>query len=62
MCFFKYKILIVLYVVNETTWFGSSCSHPPYLCYCRQLNNIDCKDLFFFSFLRKIHTNFYVEI
>ena len=27
------------------------------------MNNthIDCKDLFFFSFLRKIHTNFYVE-
>ena len=33
-----------------------------YLCYCRQLTNIDCKDLVFFSLLRKIHTNFYVEI
>ena len=62
MCFFKYKILIVFYVVNETTWLGSSFFYPPYLCYYRQLTNIDCKDLFFFSFLRKIHTNFYVEI
>ena len=33
-----------------------------YSCYCRQLTNIDCKDLFFFSFLRIINTNFYVEI
>ena len=32
-----------------------------YLCYFRQLTNFDCKDLFFFSFLRSIHTNFYIE-
>ena len=32
-----------------------------YLCYCKKLTNLDCKDLFLFSFLRSIHTNFYVE-
>ena len=32
-----------------------------YLCYCRQLTNLDCKYLFLFSFLRSIHTTFYVE-
>ena len=60
--FFKYKFLIVFYVVNKNAWFGSYSSYPRYLCYCRQLTNIDCKDLFSFSFLRKIHTNFYVDI
>ena len=28
MCLKKYKMLIVLYVVNENTWFGYSCSYP----------------------------------
>ena len=26
MCFLRYKMLIVLYVVNKTTWVGFSCS------------------------------------
>ena len=53
-----YTSASIINVVNSMKK-NINCNYD-YLCYCRQLTNLDCKDLFLFSFLRSIYTNLYL--
>ena len=46
---------IIIFLIQSQK--DGNCNYD-YLCYCRQLTKLDCKDLFLFIFLCSIHTNF----